>query len=285
MRSVCCGPVLEVVHLFGFFVAHLLICDSTSPHTHHRATMSPNDSKANPGSSKAAESAQPINLIVGQPRNTTSPSVVNPEKRFSYWSETPLPSSRNTGQAEEEMASQSAPVSNEEVATDKCAICAGPAKHRCARCADGVDMNGKRSPALYCGQECQHKHWTAHKIECRLAVDRRELYNIGSLLQWAFYAGRKTIWHEDVGRVKKIEDASEDNKAKLLVWRDKSKDYTRRMFPAFPDSLFDEERDKQAVLAHEAPGVTIVTGLMTELMKGTHFLSLLVLRFTDIFSI
>jgi hypothetical protein len=134
----------------------------------------------------------------------------------------------------------------------------------------GVNLVGKASPTFYCSKECQRQHWAVHRPECRLSVDRRELYRIGFLLQWAFYAGRKAMWHEDVGRVKRIEHASEDNKAKLLVWRDKSKDYSRHMFPAFPDSLFDEERDKQAILAHEAPGVPMVTGMLIELLKGTY---------------
>lgn len=93
------------------------------------------------------------------------------------------------------------------------------------------------------------------------------------------------MWLEDIGRVKKIEDASEDSKAKLLVWRDKSKDHTRRIFPEFPDSLFDDERDKHAVLAHEASGVTIIAALSTELMKGAHCLTLLVLHITEVFSL
>ena len=85
------------------------------------------------------------------------------------------------------------------------------------------------------------------------------------------------MWHEDVGRVKKIEQTGEDNEAKLLVWRDKSKDYSRHTFPAFPHSLFDQERDKQALLAHEAPGVSMVTGLLIELLKGAYYSIALVL--------
>jgi hypothetical protein len=228
--------------------------------------MSPNDGKADPGSSKAVESAQPINMILGQPRNTTSPSVVNLEKDFSYWSETPPQSSRNTGQAKEEMASQSAPVNNEEVATDKCAVCAGPPSHRCSRCAEGVDMFGKKSPTFYCGQECQRKQWTAHKIECILAVDRRVLYRIGSLLQWAFYRGREVTWHESVQRVMKVDTADGNQDPRMLVWR--SKNQHGAQFAKFPKGLFSEEREKQAGLAHAAPGVLIVSGLMMLLGDG-----------------
>jgi hypothetical protein len=221
-----------------------------------------------PSDSKAAESAQPINMIVGQPANTSSSPAIKPEKSTSYWSETPPQSSHNASQATEAMASQpTPPVSTEEAATNKCAICAEPANHRCGRCVEGLDMNGKKSPAFYCSQECQREHWAAHKIECKVAVDRTELYKIGSLLQWAFYDGRKAMWHEDIRKVKKIDD-----KAKLLVWRDKSKDYTSHIFSAFPDSLFDEERDKQAILAHEAPGVALVSGLLVVLLKGAHCL-------------
>jgi hypothetical protein len=176
--------------------------------------------------------------------------------------------SHNASQATETTTSQPTPVKADEVTTDKCANCAGPASLRCTRCADGVDVYGRKSPTIYCSTSCQRQHWAVHKLECRPSVDRRELYKIGSLLQWSFYGGRKAMWHEDIGRVKKIEQTGEDNEAKLLVWRDKSKNYSRHTFPAFPHSLLDQEHDEQALLAHEAPGVPMVTGLLIELVKG-----------------
>jgi len=174
------------------------------------------------------------------------------------------------------------PFIDEREITGNCAACARPANHRCVHCAKGVDIYGKTSQTLYCGQECQSKHWTAHETECKLAVDRRNLYRIGSLLQWSFYAGRKAAWHEDIGRVEKIEQASDDNKTKLLV---EVKDSPGLVFPEFPESLFDEERDEQAVLAHEAPGVILVANLMIELMEGKHCCILLVKYVTDTFSL
>lgn len=147
-------------------------------------------------------------------------------------------------------------------------------------------MYGKKSPTFYCSQVCQRMHWTVHKLECKVAIDRKELYKIGSLLQWAFYAERKVMWQDDVGRVKKIEQTSEDNKPKLLVWRDKAKISSRLAFPAFPDSLFDEERDKHAVLAHEAPGVSLMSGLMGQLLKGAYqSIMLFLCNRTDMFSL
>ena len=146
----------------------------------------------------------------------------------------------------------------------------------CARGTDGVDIYGKKSSTFYRSQEIQRKHRTTHKIECRLVVDRKELRKVGSLFQWSFYAGRKAIWHEDIGRVKKIERASKDSKPKLLVWRDKAKDPSRYTCPDFPDPLFDEERDKQAVLAHEAPGMILVCKLMAKLLGGVYCLVVIV---------
>jgi hypothetical protein len=227
--------------------------------------MSPNDSKADPGSSKAAVSAQPINMVVGQPPNTSSSPAIKPGESTSYWSETPPQSSHNESQATEAKASH---PTTEEVTTYKCAICAGPANHRCGRCVEGVDMNGKKSPTYYCGQECQREHWDAHKIECGSSIDRNQLYRIGSILQWAFYRGREVTWHQSVQRVMKIDHTGGNNDPKMLVWC--SKDQRGAHFAKFHEELFSEEREKQAVLAHEAPGALVVSILMMLLGEGLY---------------
>jgi len=89
---------------------------------------------------------------------------------------------------------------------------------------------------------------------------------MGSLLQWAFYAGRKLIWHESIKRAKKIEHNVEDSGPDLLVWCDKTQ--ASAHFARFPDELFDGEHTRQAVLEHAAPGVTIVAGMMVAILEG-----------------
>lgn len=152
--------------------------------------------------------------------------------------------------------------------TDLCANCGGPGSSLCTGCADGIDMHGDISTTLYCSNDCQREHWAAaHKAQCRLSIDRRQLYRIGALLQWAFYGARKTVWYDEITRV---EQDGQDDDAKLLVWHAQKQDPSR--FSAFPHEVLDDERDKRAVLAGMAagtPGVAMVSGLLLELLKGT----------------
>lgn len=67
--------------------------------------------------------------------------------------------------------------------SNKCASCAGRATHRCQGCANGVDRYGNLSKSFYCGKECQRTHRDSiHKVDCKVSLDRRQLYRIGSLL-------------------------------------------------------------------------------------------------------
>lgn len=174
------------------------------------------------------------------------------------------------GRSTADMASPSTRATTDGDPADKCAHCAGPANHRCKHCIDGVDVYGKASPTFYCSATCQHNHWPTHHIECRLSVDRGQLYRIGSLLQWAFYGGRKVTWRADIERVKNIEGSSGP---KLVVWCNRNQDPAH--FAGFPEATFDDERDKQAVLAYAAPGLTIVVTLLVFLLEGMCCLVLL----------
>jgi len=95
-------------------------------------------------------------------------------------------------------------------------------------------------------QGCQAAHWAAgHKVECKVAVDRRQLFRIGALVQESFYQRSKAIWFHDVTKIKKIEHAEKDGGPKLLVWRGEG----NVDLSAFPHDLIKEKRDERAVMA------------------------------------
>lgn len=149
----------------------------------------------------------------------------------------------------------------------KCANCAGPGSHRCAGCADGVDIYGKASSVFYCGTKCQREHWDAtHSGKCKVAVQRRQLYRIGSLLQWTLYENRKALFYDEIENVKKVGQSLEGHSANLLIWRKTKADVKK--FSNLPESLFENERDKQAALAHQAPAMILMSGMLKELLKG-----------------
>lgn len=165
------------------------------------------------------------------------------------------------------------PVVSDHVATEyKCANCGNSTAQRCGGCAEGTDDHGNASPTYYCSAECQSDHWKlGHKLQCRLAIDRRQLFKIGSLVQWAFYASSKAIWYDGIAEVKKIKHTEGDDGAELLLERYKKHDGVN--FPAFPKDVFQEERDEQAVLATSASNGAIVCLLLDDLVQGMYWLS------------
>jgi hypothetical protein len=148
-----------------------------------------------------------------------------------------------------------------------CAHCGKPAGHRCARCAEGVDEHGNASSTYYCGAKCQTLDWKqTHQSQCGLAIDRRQLFRIGSLVQWAFYECSRVLWYDGITEVKKLEPMNQSDNAELLLQRYKKHDSLD--FPTFPKKLFEEERDEQAVIAISASNGSIVCALLYELLKG-----------------
>ena len=58
----------------------------------------------------------------------------------------------------------------------------------CPNCATGLDDRGQERKTYYCSKPCQAKDWDAgHKLGCKVAIDRRPLFRIGSLVQEPFY--------------------------------------------------------------------------------------------------
>ena len=57
-----------------------------------------------------------------------------------------------------------------------------------------------------------------------------------------------------------------DSDPRLLVWPGERQDGVD--FPAFPDDLFEEERDERAILASATSAVTIMSSLVEDLVNG-----------------
>jgi hypothetical protein len=164
-----------------------------------------------------------------------------------------------------------------------CAHCGKLAQHRCTRCAEGVDEHGTASPTFYCGTECQTHRWKpTHQHQCRLTIDRMQLFRVSSLVQWAFYENSRALWYNGVAEVKKIEHTDDNADLMLKLY----KKYDAPEFPVFPKNLFEKEGDEQAVLAASASAGTIVCELVSQLVKGVYCnLQPITLNFTDVASL
>jgi hypothetical protein len=137
----------------------------------------------------------------------------------------------------------------------------------CPNCATGLDARGQERKTYYCSKTCQAKDWDAgHKLGCKVAIDRRQLFRIGSLVQEVFYQSSKAVWFHGVSKVNKIEHVEKDSDPRLLVWPGERRDGVD--FPAFPDDLFEEERDERAMLASATSAVTIMSSLVEDLVNG-----------------
>jgi hypothetical protein len=153
----------------------------------------------------------------------------------------------------------------------ECANCSNLAKQRCTGCVGGIDdYDGNESPpTYYCGKDCQREHWKTHQTDCKLASDRKQLFRLARLVQWAFYASTKAMWSDGILDVEKVEEV---DGVQLRVKRYLKHDLLD--FPSFPESGFAgyggmlEEGDEQAMLATSARTGAIVCGLLDELVKG-----------------
>ena len=158
-------------------------------------------------------------------------------------------------------------MDNNQATTFECAVCKEAADSFCPNCATGVDVHGITRTIYYCGKACQTTDWAAgHKLECKVAIHRRQLFRIGSIVQEAFYQSSKAIWFHDVTRVKNIEHVERGDDPGLLVWRGNGQGGFE--FPAFPMDLVTEERDERAMLASTISAVVIMDSLVGDFIRG-----------------
>jgi hypothetical protein len=162
-------------------------------------------------------------------------------------------------------------MDSNEVGAYQCAICTQPAAHRCSGCVGGRDTSGKERQISYCSKECQRKHWIdGHKLECKGAMERRQLYKIGAIMQWVFYSNREYVWHDEIEQVHHGDKCETDEGGHLVVQLDASDEGS---FTKFPAELFSKESEKRAVLVACAgkTAVASMAALLAMLIKGSGF--------------
>nr|OQO26285.1 hypothetical protein B0A51_07199 [Rachicladosporium sp. CCFEE 5018] len=99
------------------------------------------------------------------------------------------------------MASQSS------IPAASCAVCGKDAKHRCAKCTEGLVSHGQVDITHYCGRDCQTTHWTSHKGECKAKNARKQLYRAGDVLRQCFRV-HSALLQKDM---QMLSDKPEDN--------------------------------------------------------------------------
>lgn len=132
----------------------------------------------------------------------------------------------------------------------KCAACNNiNATKVCKACIATPDLNGKPLKTYYCDAKCQKSHWEDHKAACKAHQQRKALYRAGEIAQSVFYMYRRLVFDK---KLKAVQFNGDD----IVIYDDFYED-GNEIGPAraldtclvpFPDHLFRQERDKQAVL-------------------------------------
>ena len=143
----------------------------------------------------------------------------------------------------------------------ECAKCKKPATKRCLRCIEGVDIDGELAPTYYCSKECQTADWTKHKVECRSANDRKQLFRAGVLLEEIYL----TYLH--VAFALRISDIVMEGESIHIYSPPEDSFKYEGPFVPFPEHLVTDDVVKNAVLTFQTCNASLA--FMHELIKRT----------------
>ncbi|KAK3673966.1 hypothetical protein LTR78_006168 [Recurvomyces mirabilis] len=122
-----------------------------------------------------------------------------------------------------------------------CSRCGRASAVNCEKCAEGLEQNGEPSQILYCGRQCLEADKKAHASDCGLRIDRLQLFRAGKLVQDAFLQSREQPFDLCIESVKK-------NGHRLIMKEPKVYKKNGPIYFEFPNEMFDNERDKKAML-------------------------------------
>ena len=173
-------------------------------------------------------------------------------------------------------------MSNDHVGNATCASCSKPsAEKHCAGCIGAPDLEGRPQQISYCNALCQKGHWQAHKQTCLALRQRKILFRAGDTAQRVFYLYRRELFDK---KFKVVEHEGNDI---VLHEEDYGDGYRLNPFEAleqclepFPDILFKEKRDKEAVLTHNActDALAYIHQLIAIMLRGKSKISTLFAR-------
>lgn len=145
------------------------------------------------GDVATADTPQSSTSTASQPDSSPLPSAIMDDKDANATPTTSTLPVANDTPTIAQVTSQLPAVNINTAISNVCANCSARADHRCAGCANGIDLNGNNiSPTFYCGQSCQRDHWkSSHKADCKAAASRQQLYTIATFVQSAFYKTRE----------------------------------------------------------------------------------------------
>ncbi|KAF5634667.1 hypothetical protein F52700_5860 [Fusarium sp. NRRL 52700] len=146
----------------------------------------------------------------------------------------------------------------------RCASCGTQATMRCAGCKDAPDYDPADSiTVVYCGRECQTKHWTGHKSRCRIMKQRKILLRAAAVLRAALLAHREILYDIDLTKI--------EAKDGMLYLYQKPRAVTSRVkWGPFPSHLTSNVQHKEAALTINqcTKATALLSRLTSKLLTG-----------------
>ncbi|KAH7207876.1 uncharacterized protein BKA55DRAFT_529940 [Fusarium redolens] len=142
----------------------------------------------------------------------------------------------------------------------ECANCGIKATMRCARCHMGAPdyRFGDSMAVVYCGRECQTKHWPDHKSHCHAMKRRRKLLRAANILQAAFLTYREILYDIDLTKV-------EAKDGTLCLYQNQRSITAPVKRGLFPNHLTTNIQHKEAALAiNQCTTATALLGRLTQ---------------------
>jgi hypothetical protein len=117
---------------------------------------------------------------------------------------------------------------------------------------------GDSKVVIYCGRECQTKHWPDHKSHCHAMKRRRKLLRAANILQAAFLTSREVLYDIDLTKI-------EAKDGTLCLYQNQRSITAPVKRGLFPNHLTTNIQHKEAALAiNQCTTATALLGRLTQ---------------------
>lgn len=130
----------------------------------------------------------------------------------------------------------------------KCSVCSKDASLICKGCKDTPNCANGLTAVYYCNAACQSSAWANHKVDCKIAKDRRALYRAGDIAQELWFTFQKNTWMWSVDRLKK-----DGNNWQVFDGQCSGKS----IVVPFPTSVFPEANDQKSIMSYNSCNAAI----------------------------
>lgn len=136
---------------------------------------------------------------------------------------------------------------------------------------------GDAASTVYCGRDCQTKHWKSHKAHCRIMQKRKRLFRTAKVLKAALLTYREVMYDMDLTKIE-LQDGV------LCLFQSQRSINSRLKYGMFPNHLTTNKEHKEAGLANNqcTTAMALLGRLTRKLLQGQIFPSSYPVRMTKL---